>query len=1186
MEGINIGNNIAQYFISTAHYFTSTVSRTTLLGISALGQLGFYLGGGVISGYYFYQGYKCRQNTPQQINEIKMFTCENLLNQVEQLKKEGQKAKIKPLLEQCRGLVVSKGFNPKTSLKDEIIFNLAIEFVEINPEESISLAYQLNSSNKVLKVITSLSEALYLKKIQVDSRKFKALILNAHLKAASGTFSSVTEKKSDLFCFYLILASISPDLINTKIINLEDLLKLVEPNLNPVDRIFRYCDIAKLTKDNEEASKCIKLAKDCLLDQKNKNLGLSHLTLAHTYFQMNLMEECERELQSQEFREFLSKDSQFNSDELEKLYLFIKWAQSLKRILLKSKGSASLGYCNLDGLVKRLDRTVESLAGNNERKKHAALCNDLLNIAQAYQELGHKNKAESAAKTAFDLLQDWLSKNPDKKPKFIWVQDISKFYPSERDPASIKPMVDLLKKLYQRTLSQSENPNAKFPIVVKILEIYDKKNLKEESSKFFNEYVADLKKGIRSIEDIQNLLYEINSDFSLEQNKEILKNAEELLPKVKAENGDAYLQLAQEEIAKWKLLIDPTTSLPYIKNYQNPRSHYLKGSITALALGALYLYNNSALAFNAIAQNLSSIVSTTTNLGLAAIAQNGLFIIGGVYAASSFYKAYQLKQDAQLDEKLKLIKCGALLSQADILKDKDSKDQVRDILLRCEALANTIKPNPESIVQLKKEYILLELVKQFAKIDSEKSMALTHQLAERWNLLRAIEALCKSQIFTSSELKPLLIKVFALAKNGGADESDDSERSDEIDFFIRLAYLSFDLGDTEMQEKSLSEADQLIKSYKPNINQFQLEQHFKVVEFHRKTNNNSHGKAFQCLEEAKALIDNGDNQNSSLLHLMIARQYWLLERWDEVKKDVVKVLETILAAWDGSLNSDEFTALCYIFRVFGLERTNDENDQFQNLIKLAIKQLDKTLESIDVDSTKEMKSLLCERLLSLAKIFRTSENDEKAEKAAGLAFKVFEKWVSEDPATDKINLYRLKDIIRYHLTNEKPESTKHMIELLKQLYHRIPFHKDLGVHYEPKPMIALQILDLYKEVKLKNEGSEFFEEYLSDLYQDKKPFDALINLVELGVNSEFTSEQNRKSLEIAERLLSQVSSKDYLEAIRGISRAYSLVDPEKSIQLINDYQRPINERIISERRQSILKGAVATIALGIFSLYF
>lgn len=527
----------------------------------------------------------------------------------------------------------------------------------------------------------------------------------------------------------------------------------------------------------------------------------------------------------------------------------------------------------------------------------------------------------------------------------------------------------------------------------------------------------------------------------------------------------------------------------------------------------------------------STAISKVALLGTESLLQLGLYLGAGLVSGYQFYQGYQcrLNNPYHLDKRHKLVKCQALLQQAEELKKLNSTSNILPGLNECYELLNTIKQDvctANEILELKHKLSLL-----YAEYDSNRSYALVQYHNCKYQLIDvALNLHQKQPDFDQNKLGSLLERALS-DQVSDATTSTPCSRILKWNFLITEAALKLNL--TYLADRALDHASALIKTF-VDVDKIsglcQMAKKFKDL--------NKHDKMVSCLEEAQTSLKSLPEEKVSQAERIMASTYTECEyahEWREgfELESKQRILNNQVILTKGDLENTK-----WIIGAIGKDKLLAEN---QELAEAMMRNLDQTI----VANTET------DDILDIAKIYLLLGAKEKALEAAEYAFKVIQK-NSQNEADNDYVVFQLKDIIKFFSYKESPNRVEPMMKMLEQLYDQTSFEARVMIS---KDLIAHTIMNLYNKMKLKDKAQRMFEKHISEsLQHEKRPFEKINRLVHQGLHDQYTIEQKKAVLEIAEKLLPDVNSISRPLANAIIAEAYLKVDPQRSIQLIEQYQ--------------------------------
>jgi len=623
MDGISLSfSNAAQAF---TQFIKSPVSRITSLGTGTIAGLGLYFCSGLYIAYNFYHGYRCNQVTSLNLDDnrlddrFKLLRAEYLLQKIKGMKENPIEDK-KPLLVKAEQLISSIKTDDifDRNNANNALFELSMIYAETDPEKSLQLASQLTSKNSLCQAALMLHEKL--PKVEISKLLEKArmihlvyisdMTLKLLQKACEINLAFVNDKKPQHFIFknniedvnfYLDLAAVYEKLKDdTRSSCLEDARTLNNSFTDPLRKLAGLCNICVFVhkktpnlQDDLSFTTALSAAKAMLKGENpevpKKHLVLGHLMLAKTLHTLENSSKMKNELQSAPILEFQNLNNiPFSPEEM----------AILERVVteISFKGAVLPGFeAFANALTQRLDITLQ-----NCKEQESALPEYILRIAKAYSDLGNKEKAKEAAQYAFKRVQDLetVLKADDTPYSLGGALYRIIYYCNDGTPESFRPMLEMLKDLCTKSMSNSEFLE---DASIWLFAAYKQTNLQDEAAEYFKQYLSNIstpgpKEGVFDV--IDRLVNTLPSMYlTKDQRMACLNKACELLSQESSNiTKTQYIRM----IAEGYLKVDPEQSNRLIDYYETTQlktklttekqAYYTRGVVGTALVASLYFY--------------------------------------------------------------------------------------------------------------------------------------------------------------------------------------------------------------------------------------------------------------------------------------------------------------------------------------------------------------------------------------------------------------------------------------------------------------------------------------------------------------------------------------------------------------------------------------------------------------------
>jgi len=583
--------NLTSYIPAVPQCVTTSFSKITALSTRTLAALGPCLIPASFCLYNLYRSYQFKWHPSFALDDkLKIVKCKTFLSQLKELDSKSPEAAS--LLAQCRALEASIKPNNILANKSDLLVELANYCAKTDPEQSYQIAKKLSFSVNLYecahsihanfpdfapeKVADLLKMAMddYTKRNKDSSRPFKPSILDVN--------------------WYLKFARAFDRVPNSGLMqeSLNHAINLIKSFENPLTQLQGLCKIAKCCHDiiePREAFFRLAKAEDLLNKIPEENLITSHLTLVTTYLSLGENEKAELMLNGELLQGIVRETGEMN--QIPKYFYSLAM---LAKQISEDKNAPRKVTDFANEISSRLDRTLQFAPKILAEETSEDRADTYLIMANAYKELGDKDKCKKAADLAFKEIQDCREEEEGEEEKSFFKSKNMllwrlirgyKDFPDDRQKALAE--YETLYTQYKpkkSSLSHERDQMGSF-----IIECYNEMGLTETSNEFFKIYLQNIfQKDNRAFDKINDLVNQQWDGFTVEQRKAVLVEAEKLLSQV----TPIQIEQTTEMVAEAYLKVDRQKSLELIEKYQNMRGnqHLVNASIVGIASAVLHFY--------------------------------------------------------------------------------------------------------------------------------------------------------------------------------------------------------------------------------------------------------------------------------------------------------------------------------------------------------------------------------------------------------------------------------------------------------------------------------------------------------------------------------------------------------------------------------------------------------------------
>ncbi len=536
----------------------------------------------------------------------------------------------------------------------------------------------------------------------------------------------------------------------------------------------------------------------------------------------------------------------------------------------------------------------------------------------------------------------------------------------------------------------------------------------------------------------------------------------------------------------------------------------------------------------ALASSTASLFNTFLPVGSTSLFNRvnlvyGLFFAGLSYCAYNLYRVYQYTQHTSygLNDNLKLAKCHALYAKA---KEKDCQG-VQSLLLQCEEILVSI--TDEKLLKDKEE-LLVKLAKLHAQY---RNLEYAYKLAESLSLSDNIFNVAISLLianFDATRLDDLIIQAFEAKKQ--------ENKQLDVDTLLMFA--------KSISSSNLIYANGIVKNAKELANS--LKETLPKIR--------ALCQIAQCLQER-------GNLEGAKIAIETARTHFL-----DGKTTSAEDVEIRLVLADAFFSARDFENMNIELKA--VRKLITEKTQPAKNVYLLAKLQNKIKNTAKVDE--KFKSFDFEKLISptMYDLAKNLSDGNRAEDCLTLASMYQEGFLEESDKKQNVldKAFEYIDLLR----ESTDEDIKSKIDLLERLSSfdnsdvRDVVISKLVTLYNKKnqsdrdskiqAVIASKILKIYNKEGLEQQSGLFLQECRTNLENtNANACDKIGQLVAFAEHIDhgghLTTEQMVTQLKAAEALLPQLDpSISYEGTLALIAKGYSQIDPQKSLELLGNYQ--------------------------------
>lgn len=595
-----------------------STSRVTQLFQKVDWALVFYVT--VAVGYLFYHLYKWAQfNSHSSLGldeSLRLVRCKALLAEA---REKALTSNVEPLLQECETLLASVSDRSHSFETKPVVLELALYYVNKNPDRACQIAQQLSSSYRLNEV----AQAIQKQHPDFDKGKLNSLWEKAFEAVERNQNSSSLKMPYVYLQQWLEFVKSFYAYGNTVYKNraLAQALDLAAHSENDLDRISAWRQIAKCYRQIggiRHIDSSIPIAQKLITEKKLEDSIPAQLDLALMLFYAGRNEEA-RLVANRAMDLFSGSDAKVMA---EQLFLFVMLEKKIKELGIELPGFNFNAKVFIDTALKAV---LES------ELNAETLVNLYLKIIRAYQQTDDIKKVEEVVGYALPMIRDV----EDSHQRARYFLDLAHYQPermkkevadlalepiralpestdaeihSKRDllgellqscsPEESKASLQILESLYEKVTE----PGRKVEMGMMILRLYNQKNMTTETSTFFEKFLDDFKKndeGLRS--RISRLGIELinpynpeeyfKNETTLKQIQQLLEEAERLLPQL----GSFSRNIDLAYLAQGWLRIDRQKALKLLEGIEKKQAirHIASASVAAVALGAMYYYRDS-----------------------------------------------------------------------------------------------------------------------------------------------------------------------------------------------------------------------------------------------------------------------------------------------------------------------------------------------------------------------------------------------------------------------------------------------------------------------------------------------------------------------------------------------------------------------------------------------------------------
>lgn len=502
------------------------------------------------------------------------------------------------------------------------------------------------------------------------------------------------------------------------------------------------------------------------------------------------------------------------------------------------------------------------------------------------------------------------------------------------------------------------------------------------------------------------------------------------------------------------------------------------------------------------------------------------------YCLYNLYQALQLKNHNGfgLDDRLKLAKCQALYAEA---KEKEFAD-AQPLLQECQNLLASII---DTTYSHDKERLLVQIAQYYAKNDPARSYSIALQQPNFYCLFKIAQILQKENPNYDNDL---FVRAWDAKKREDLRPNRIHFTSADFDITLKFAK-AFHSKNNTLADECMTKAVEIANSHEKALVRFRM--YCQIAQCYQEMGNPEQAKS--SIESAQKLLDDQVTDAEKIdTYLTLAHTYFSIGDFNAMDQQLDEV-QTLM-------NKDPLTTAKSLNSLANLidkiKKAEGVESKFKNF---AVEDLiNKAFEALE--QTNENRAAAC---LTIASFYQEELLNDivKKERALNIAF---DEILHLPEETDEAIKFKVHLLELLSLCYEKEgDVTRAIGQSLESIYDLCPaeFDRTSRLHME-KPGFGMNILRIYKKAGLLFKSNLFFQKYLLDLQKPKDVFDKISRLVTYA-GDHLTPEQIKTQLETAEALLSQMNSSiHYKHALALIIEGYSKIDPQKSVQLMNNYE--------------------------------
>lgn len=547
----------------------SVISEISLPKLFALGCL--FVPTAMVS-YHLWRGYQFTWHRSGQLdNELKIVKCMTMLDSLTKLPPQSPEARN--LLKECENLERSIAFK-KPYQKDDLLEKLAEYYLDNDISEILSIVTKFSSPNTMVKYITKFREKCPKCELPDDliTAIYNAFVLKHQDSQSSWNLTKINNIESliRLSKFVKDKSAFTDNCIN--------LAQKICGDLKDIYLLKATCILARaepkdvVIKKIEEASSIsadfnYQLKAHLLLAGELQSLSMHTEAKLEYDKAINILKTRKNEIPTRD-----PKDFEIAVEELKALEK--KFPNIFDYNLFKEEYSAWAAA--LEGNIKNIYKTPLDLA------------KAYIRFTTVWKNLDKQNLSEQSAKNAFAEIQQ--------------IQDTveidsfdSKFSMLNSFIGCIKHLPLLRKEaipLYLE-LSKSCSKKSSLPYLDQAQVLGWYKEMKIDNNQLFEEYLQNLMNISKDPSDnINNLIFQVESFFSKEQRLKMLKEAEKLLSKCSSVEYNIHIK----PLAEAYLKLDPSEARSFIEKYETVQGqqHFVTATVIGTVFAAV-MYSSTVL---------------------------------------------------------------------------------------------------------------------------------------------------------------------------------------------------------------------------------------------------------------------------------------------------------------------------------------------------------------------------------------------------------------------------------------------------------------------------------------------------------------------------------------------------------------------------------------------------------------